>query len=203
MKTSFFIIWLSIAISGDLNAQLKIIDYETNREIAFVEVFSSNGDLIGLSSADGVINLTVLNNIKTTKADSFTLNHIGYEEIKYEKSDLLATSLIKMKLKHWDLDEVVIKAKRNQYYLKLTGFYRSFQINNNELKYFVEGKIDILYPPNTKKAPKNKRLQERYFTNLKYLNSQKNGTIVTIKAIGPPIPQANIAVVDIEKDFKT
>lgn len=194
----FFVFLIPEYIFG----QIRILDIETNESIPYVEVFSIRGELIGVSDVNGVINSTILNVLKLSESNEFTLNHMAYEELIYQKNDLLKIDNLKLKPKNWNLDEFVFTAKKQKYYLKLNGFYRSYQINDGVVRHYAEGKIELLYPPNLKKYVQNKRIEERYFTDKKYLKTDSKGQTILYKMVGPPIPDSKVSIADIEKDFK-
>ena len=120
-------------------SQQVIKETSTSENIPFVEIYSDKGDLIGLSDENGVISPELNNKIYLSDSKNITFSHFSFEKkvvpIEYYKNltflTLTSTSTI--------LKEVIISNNYKKKYLKLKGCFRSSQINEDRVQYFIDG----------------------------------------------------------------
>ncbi|MCG8184436.1 hypothetical protein [Tenacibaculum piscium] len=194
------LIALLFFISSLLQAQIKIIDATSKKGISFVEIYTSKGDLIGLTNIDGKINKKSIQLIKQSTTRYIYFNHLTYQELKISKEKLLTIKEIKLKGNTFILNEVVLepnkrKRKRKNKYIKIDGFYRSYQINNDILKYYTDGVATYYLPIGKNNTIKNKIIHSRSFINEKLINNEKKRVnTVSMVMAGIPRPDKELTI---------
>jgi hypothetical protein len=142
MKKSFlFIVFLNA-----FNCYSQVIkDSLTNQSVSFVEIYSDKGDLIGLTDNEGRITIELNNLISISNTKKITFVHHAFKnkEINIDLiNDKSIIFLNQFKNKN-ELEEVVISGiKKDHKYLKLKGYFRSIQINENRPHYFIDGIVE-------------------------------------------------------------
>ena len=140
----FILIIFIFCIECKLIAQIQILDAEKHIPIPYVEIYSSDGDLIGLSDNKGMVSSDYIEIIRQLEKDYISFNHISYNEIIIPNDDFDLLQTIKMTPKLFTLDEVQVIARkkaRKKEYIKIDAYYRSFQINDDIVKYYEEGMV--------------------------------------------------------------
>lgn len=185
-----------------VHSQIIIIDSVSKKGIAFVEIYSSTGDLIGLTDINGFINEESLKQIKKIKIETLSFNHIIYNELILSKEKLLSSKEIELQKNAINLDEVVLKAKKRMHnFIKLHGFYRSYQLNNDKLKYYTDGIVTYYLPIGTKNKIKNKLHYSRSFVNEKLRENEKRRVnTVSIIMAGLPRPDKRLTSIFLKKE---
>jgi hypothetical protein len=122
-----------------------IKDSLTNHVVSFVEMYSDKGDLIGLTDNKGEVTVALhdLINRSNTKKVTFVHHSFKNKELNVallKKETVIFLNPFKSKNK---LEEVVVSGIKKQYqYLKLKGYFRSIQINENRPHYFIDGIVE-------------------------------------------------------------
>lgn len=129
-----------------ISSQIKIIDSETKTKIAFVEMYSENGDILGTTNYDGEISNVQLNNIRNNGGKQLYFHHNNYQRknisIKeISNSDII--SLVQLKPEKLNvLDEVLLFSKSNKKYIKYTAYFRNIQFNDSQPQYYMDGIVE-------------------------------------------------------------
>jgi hypothetical protein len=119
-------------------------DSLSNNIVSFVEIYSDKGDLIGLTNNNGTITNELINIINSSNTRKVTFVHHSFKdkviEIEFlKKEPVVFLSPFKNKNK---LEEIVVSGIKKQHkYLKLEGYFRSIQINENKPQYFIDGMV--------------------------------------------------------------
>lgn len=194
----FKLLLVLFSISG--YAQIQIIDNETLKGISYVEVYSSNGDLIGLTDIDGFLEESILNQIKKSKVKMVSFNHLAFDELEISTKNLLNASKIKLIPTNFDIDEILIKgtSTKNKY-IGIKGFFRSYQINNDGIKYYMDGEVIYYCPLNNKNKIENHILSHRSFVE----KSKKKNISSLILMVGPPRPDLRLTLNALLKKHNT
>jgi hypothetical protein len=179
---------------GLLKAQVKVVDKVDNEPIGFVQVYTTEGDYLGSTNEGGFLEKELLNIMKTYDCSGFTFNHVTYLEVKVDKTTFNNTEVIYLSPNVRLLNEAIVTNKRKKGFLKIRGYYRSYQFNENKLEFYSDGKIEVVYNSNLKKAPLVKRVEERFFENP--LNKQ-SGFIINMT--GPITPEIQVQPDDLSK----
>ena len=141
-KYKFSIILILLSLSS-IYSQHKIKETFSEKFVPFVEIYSEKGDLIGVSDINGVISSELENKIVNSKATNLTFVNSSYitSELSIEKFKNSPTiSLNRITI---ELDEVVIIKPKTYKYLKLKGYFRSLQINEDRPHYFIDGIVEM------------------------------------------------------------
>lgn len=183
---NIYIFLIFILSSGNLFSQKKVLDSLSNNYIQGVEVYSSKGDLLGLSDKTGKIAPALIREIEQKSTQEFILIHPSYKTKVVALSDLSGTGDIKLIPIVVDLDEVVLEGKQQFKYLRLHTYFRSFQINNNQLHYFMDGIADYYIDLKTNKQQVIIKQHRSYENkNIKQLD-EKGAVQATIQGTGTP-----------------
>jgi hypothetical protein len=108
--------------------------------VSFVEIYSENGSLVGVSDKNGFISDELIkeierNNKKVTFVHSNYKNYVVDTRLIEKLSNIFLTPI------YIKLNEVVITRPHNNKYLKLTGYFRSVQSNEKTPHYFIDGLV--------------------------------------------------------------
>ena len=139
LKVSF-IGFLCINYSLSAFSQLIVADNETKAIIPFVHFIGDEGSLLTTSNIKGVVEW---GDTISTKKLNVSVAHISYGSIDVDFNKLLKLDTLFLKERFVNLPEIVIKEKEGRkYYVKLHGYYRSYQIENGIPKYYCDGIVD-------------------------------------------------------------
>jgi hypothetical protein len=137
----FGFILFSINIHSQITIHFK--DTISKKPSPFIMVFNENKEIIGYSNELGEIHLEK-NNKLTDK--------IFIESIFYEKKELLINkldnnSIVLLEPKINVLNEIEID--NNKKYLVLTGYYRIYNLIDNDLNTFVDAEVKYIFKNNS------------------------------------------------------
>ncbi|APY11044.1 hypothetical protein BWZ22_07220 [Seonamhaeicola sp. S2-3] len=143
-----FFLSILLLVGNLIFSQIKIVDSQTKQPIAFVDIYSEKGDVVGQTNFNGEVDKAQLNRIINLNVGSLHFYHKNYEAKRISLNDFL--KLKELLLKGIDreftkLDEVVIKSKRKKY-IKYTAYFRSIQFNNNQPQFFMDGIVEYTVP---------------------------------------------------------
>jgi hypothetical protein len=193
MKKKICFHFTTLIIFFQLNAQVNIVDKETNDVIPFVEIYDTSGNIIGLSDENGTITKEIIEKINQLNTSSIQFSHISYKTSLIPKSKFLELKQIYLTREIIMLDEAVVVPNKNRNFLLLKGYYRTYNIIDTQVKSYSDGIIEYLYPTDSKKSVVIRRLQERSF--LKKTPAILSDTVkklMEINIVGPRIPDMNI-----------
>lgn len=173
MKKHLFLILFTLIFTS-IYSQHKIKEAFSEKTIPFVEIYSENGNLIGLSDTNGNISSDLENKIYSSKTKSLTFVNSTYKTTEINIETFKNTPIISLNRIVTELEEVVIKAKPKTYkYLKLKGYFRSIQINENKPHYFIDGIVEYYISLKSDKI-KMKIICNRSFENKSISQLSKN-----------------------------
>ncbi len=145
-------------------SQQIIKNDNTGGGIPFVEVYSDNGDLIGLTSNEGVISSDLNKKINSSNSKNIIFVHFAFEKKTIALEDYKNAIYLELTTKSISLQEVVISNNFKKKYLKLKGYFRSSQINENRVQYYIDGIVEF-YISNVTEKVKMKIINHRTFEN--------------------------------------
>ncbi len=163
IKYPFSIILILFSISS-IYSQHKIKETFSEKLVPFVEIYSEKGDLIGVSDINGTIFSELENKIRNSKATYLTFVNSSYITSELSIEDFKNSPIISLNRIAIELDEVIITKPKAYKYLKLKGYFRSLQINEDRPHYFIDGIVDIYISLKTDKI-KVKIISNRSFEN--------------------------------------
>lgn len=168
-------------------------DQSSNEKISFVEIYSSKGDLIGVSDQNGLLNQNLKDKIITSNSKIITISRQFFENKELDINEFLKTKIISLKRNVIELQEVNVSKPKNSKYLKLKGYFRSVQINDNKPHYFNDGIVIFFVSLKTGKI-KTKVLSNRSFEDksITQLSKAYNFSIVGVPLFNDLIIKENL-----------
>lgn len=168
-------------------------DQVSNEKISFVEIYSNNGDLIGVTDENGFVGENLKDKIIISKTKTITISRQFFENKELEINEFLKTKIIFLKRNIIELQEVIVAKPKNAKYLKLKGYYRSVQINENKPHYFNDGIVNFFVSLKTGRI-KAKVLCNRAFEDksIKQLSKSYNFSIVGVPLFSDLISKENL-----------
>ena len=162
-KYKFSIILILLSLSS-IYSQHKIKETFSEKFVPFVEIYSEKGDLIGVSDINGVFSSELENKIDNSKATNLTFVNSSYITSELSIEQFKNSPIISLNRIAIELDEVVIMKPKTYKYLKLKGYFRSLQINEDRPHYFIDGIAEIFISLKSGKI-KMKIISNRSFEN--------------------------------------
>jgi len=159
---------LIILSFSSIYSQHKIKETFSEKFVPFVEIYSEKGDLIGISDINGIISPELENKIYDSKANNLTFVNSSYITSELTIEDFKKTPIISLNRITILLDEVVIVKPKAYEYLKLKGYFRSLQINEDRPHYFTDGIVEIYI------SLKSDKIKMRIISNRSFENKSIN-----------------------------
>ncbi len=195
------ILFTSLLTTISLYSQITIVDSKSKLPIPFVIITVDNGELGAVADLNGVISLDKLDNLDLSANCMLTLQHISYKNEIVSINDFKKNTTFSMNERFVKLEEVVIRP--NQFdYIVLKGFFRSYQLDDNEIKYYSDGIIEY-YIPLKGGIVKFKPLEYRTFRNKILIDKQiyRTATLI-IKLAGFPDLEAGKLLKELKSKYK-
>lgn len=192
---------LFLAITCD--SQIRIVDKETYGAVPFAHVINENGKLIGTTNIDGILIKSEIFKEPVNNNSIVSIQHISYKNYQIELNTLLLGDTIFLLPNNIFLPEVTVK-KRNTdpQYLAITGYFRSYQLNNGIPKFFTDGIVVYYIPLGRKKELKNSVLHNRSFRNEKLIQQEKKRSVkMEMVCAGIPYIKAETIIQDLDKTY--
>jgi hypothetical protein len=192
---------LTLTTFTSVFSQFQIIDKSTNLPIPFVNVLSINGKLIDISDINGLINIErIISNLNKEKSDSIEFSHLSYHRNKIKFSPLLENTKIYLIQNEIQLNEAQVIAEMPDF-LVLKGFFRSYQLDNNVPKAYMDGIVEYFIPLKSKlKSFKINLIENRTFRNKKLFDSKiKYYNETTGDQTGPAYLEKETALNELKK----
>lgn len=155
-------------------SQISVKDSLSLGSVSFVEIYSENGSLVGVSDKNGFISDELIKEIERSNK-KVTFVHSNYKNYVVDTRLIEKISNIFLTPIYIKLNEVVITRSHKNKYLKLTGYFRSVQSNEKKPHYFIDGlvsyfinlesgKVKMTILSNRSLDNKNiKQLSDRYY----------------------------------------
>ena len=158
---------MAFCLLQSLCAQIKLVDSLTQEPVVAVNVFSIDGVLLGVSDAEGQVNL---DNLHGKSENSVTVQHVAYQNKKIPDSTLFSMDTIYLVPRNFEIGEVTIMDRSKFDYVMLKGYFRKQDLLNNATRYFYDGIVEYYIPLKKKGRIENRLLQYRLFANSKSLD---------------------------------
>jgi len=120
-------------------AQLQFLNKETSEPVSNVKIFNQKGEILEISNYEG---FTEPENLKISKNDTLNIFHYDFKpknltltEVLEKNEIFLTPSTVK------NLEQVIITAKKPRY-LKITGYFISYQLIDKTAQSFLDGIIE-------------------------------------------------------------
>lgn len=121
-------------------SQISVKDSLSLGSVSFVEIYSENGSLVGVSDKNGFISDELIKEIERSNK-KVTFVHSNYKNYVVDTRLIEKLSNIFLTPIYIKLNEVVITRSHKNKYLKLTGYFRSVQSNEKTPHYFIDGLV--------------------------------------------------------------
>jgi hypothetical protein len=135
---SFFLLF------NGIHSQIVVTDIN-NKPIPYVEILSNNKHFYTQTNLKGEINKSELEKLNPTDTLFFKL--ITYETQFLLKSDLKLSDTIKLQERIQEgvqeIEEFLVVSNKKKYQ-KIDVCYRSYQVNDDSVAYYLDGKADFL-----------------------------------------------------------
>lgn len=158
----FFLILISIL---PLQGQAYLLDEKDNSPIPFAQILNEKGAIIGLTDIEG--QLPKLPN----KEGTITIQHLSYQTKEIPLKKVLKSKNIHLAPLAYDLAEVDVNAKKLEY-IRLHGYYRSYQLNDSCIKYYTDGIVEFYIPVKSGEV-KRQILKDRKLKNSSLTDKDK------------------------------
>lgn len=134
----YYLLPIFLFLLNGIHSQIVVTDI-SNNPIPYVEVLSNNKHFYTQTSINGIMNSKEFE--KLNSSDTLFFQMITFERMSILKSDLKAIDTIKLKDRVQELQEFVVlsKDKKDKYQI-IDGCYRSYQINDDSVAYYLDGK---------------------------------------------------------------
>ena len=164
MQTKKIIITFFLILSNNLFSQQVTKDSLTSENIPFVEIYSDKGDLIGLSNESGIISPELSKKIYLSNSKKITFVHFSFKKKVVELEYYKKSTFLTLTSNSIVLNEVIIANLPPKKYLKLKGYFRSSQINEDRVQYYIDGIVEY-YISTVSDKVKMKIISHRTFEN--------------------------------------
>jgi hypothetical protein len=166
-RYKFSIISILLSLSS-IYSQHKIKETFSEKFVPFVEIYSEKGDLIGVSNINGVISSELEKKIYNSNATNLTFVNSSYITYELSIEKFKNSAVISLNRISIELDEVVIMNPKTFKYLKLKGYFRSLQINEDRPHYFIDGIVEMYI------SLKSDKIKMRIISNRSFENKSIN-----------------------------
>jgi len=184
-----------------LHSQITIVDSKSKLPIPFVQITIENGQFAAISDLNGKISLDTLKHLNLNANCKLTLQHISYNNEVVTFESLKKMSAVLMNERIVNLDEVIVKPIKFDF-IVLKGYFRSYELDDNEIKYYTDGIVEY-YVPVKGGSTKFNPLEYRTLRNKLLVDKQIYHTAtVIIKVAGFPDIEAGKLVKEIKAKYK-
>lgn len=126
------------------NTKITILDKLDKKPLIGMQILSGNGSFIGNSNSIGEFEFD-LADLRQQNIKSIMVYDSDYLPIEY-KIDEIPNIVYSEKIRHYELETVVIAKKGSKEYYTVKGFFRSWQLVNGKLIKYGDGMIDYHMP---------------------------------------------------------
>ncbi|PWA04160.1 hypothetical protein [Flavobacterium psychrotolerans] len=107
----YFTIFLILQFKIFVYSQHAFNDSSTDKNSAYIEIYSDKGELFGLSDCNGIVSRELDNKILSSNAKKITFVNPSFENQEMSLTDFKITPIITLNRKTIELDEVIISKK--------------------------------------------------------------------------------------------
>ncbi len=174
----FYIIFFGLCTQCvPLVAQVRLLNKVSGEPVPYASVLSK-GKVIAESDKQGYLPSSVMND------RTVSIQHLSYQTLDTvltQQSKTLFLSPLSYTLK-----EVNVNPSSEDDYIKLTGLYRSYELDNNLIKYYTDGIVEYYIPCKSAKKTRYRLLQWRSFYNKRLEDPKAFIKVVGVSAPGVP-----------------
>lgn len=178
-----YILFLFLITYTTLIGQIKVKDLASSEPIPFVTIYNEHGNFIGATTTNGEIDDDLKKRI-LSQSEYIVLKSSFYQPKNVLLTEITNIQAIFLKPLTFALDEVVVTSNTKLKFLKISGYYRSTQLNNNQIQYFNDGLIDFYIDLTTAKIYPNKLTNRAYKnTDIKQMGKNLHFSVVGVPNI--------------------
>lgn len=150
MKKIIFTLVMVLMLSGTtafpqyVPGNVYVVDEVDGKAVPYAQIVDEKGVTVGFTDERGALP----RNINEGKV---TVQHLSYLPKEVERSDLGNDTCIRLTPRKYSLAEVTVAPKDNDY-IHLRTYFRSYQLNDSCLKYFKDGFADFFIKLKGKKV---------------------------------------------------
>lgn len=182
-------------------SQLKIVDGKTGEAVAFAHLMIEGGKLGTASDINGIVSIPEIEEKAKNSSAAITIQHLGYDNLEISLQELKQLQLIQLNERDIILPEVTVSPANGYDYIVLKGYFRSYQMDNRELKYYTDGIVEYYFPRKGKKFQID-LIEHRSFRNQELIDQmKKRSTMVTVVSAGIPYMNGNTIIDDLDKKY--
>lgn len=178
IKIKAFLSVICLLLPACLYGQAFVVDSDSHQPVPYAQIVNSRGVTIGVTDANGKFPSDL-------DSGKVTVMHVAYYPKEVVCRSLGDGSKISLEPRCYSLDEIEVSVKQNDY-VHLKTYFRSYQQNDSCLKYYKDGFADFFV------RLKNKKIK-RYVSHPRVLENRsltekdrKRGAAMVDKYIATP-----------------
>ena len=171
MKIRSILLLVFLLLTNFIFAQtITFVSANTNKPLPKVSVFGKDGDLLGISNIDGMIDRSLI----TKDQENFQLiyDNISLKTLSYED---FSDPIIKLNDRTKDIEAVTIKKGKGAKYMIIKGNFTSYVTLNKKLNSYADGIVTYVFDLKSHKL-KSANVQQYRIYNLKDPKNEKKLT---------------------------
>ncbi len=200
MKNSTKLLILLFLFYQSSYSQLKIVDDKTGEAVAFAHLIIEGGKSGAISDINGIAPISEIEKRTVNLSSMITIQHLGYDNLEISLKELKQLMEVRLKEREILLSDICVTPKDYDYVV-LTGYFRSYQLDDRKLKYYTDGMVAYYFPRKGRKFQIN-LLAHRSFRNQTLIDQMKkrSATLVMVTA-GIPYMDGNTILTDLDKKY--
>ena len=199
-KTTAIVLLLSLFYQLSYS-QSKIVDSKTGEAVAFAHLIIDGGKLGAASDINGMVSISEIERIVKDTTAVITIQHLGYDNLEISLQALKQSDIIRLNGRDIVLPEVTVSPTADYDHIVLKGYFRSYQTDDKELKYYTDGIVEYYFPRKKKQFWVN-LLEHRSFRNQVLIDQTKQRSAMVIMTVaGIPYMDGNTIIDELNKKY--
>lgn len=163
MKRLLYLIIVSLT-ALQVGGQTCLVDKIDHSPIPFAQIVNEKGAVIGVTDVNGMFP-------KLTNVRTITVQHISYHTEKFTVAEIEKKKQVYLSPMAYEIGAANVWAQKVEY-VRLKGYFRSYQLNDSCLKYYRDGIVE--FHVSTKgKSGKRAVLEGRTLKNQQLIDRDK------------------------------
>ena len=163
--------------------QIKTVDAQ-GKPIPYVHVSASNAKFQSLTGLNGVFDTVGIRFVKPD--DYLVFQHIGYKPYKVVYREIQLGGEVVLQENTYDLPVLTVTLPKGNYFKRIYACYRTLQLNDGIIKYYVDGKGSYISKSN-KESYSRYVTQSRSFENELLIKEDKERSVSVQYVATPPM----------------
>ena len=180
MKNQFVLI-VMLYLAFPSYSQIQFLNQQTNEPIPNVKIFNEEGKILSISSSTGK---SFLKRVENSESDTVNIFHPNFkiEYLPYKKL-LENDKHILVPSDYENLEQVVISSDKPRY-LKISGYYLSYQLIDDKPQSFSDGVIEFFIDLKKSKVKDYNIKESRTFKDKNYISKLKKTKPKAVSMLG-------------------